>query len=118
MLIKGLIILFIIIIFYEIFNDAFTCPLYNTPYNTYLYENFETLDPVVSSQKNAGDILLLKDQITSHDTMLKDLQTKVTNIDENVKILNDQVRATSVNNGKKIQEITGDKPLDISKQNV
>jgi predicted transglutaminase-like cysteine proteinase len=87
MLIKILILLFIIIIFYEIFNDSFN-----------QYEGFDTSnDPMVLSQKNAGQILLLNDQYNSQTKSINDIKNYITKLFENVETLNNQVNALKSN---------------------
>jgi len=88
MLIKILILLFIIIIFYEIFNDSFN-----------QYEGFDTSsnDPMVLSQKNAGQILLLKDQYNSQTKSINDIKDYITKLFDNVETLNGQVKALKSN---------------------
>jgi predicted transglutaminase-like cysteine proteinase len=90
MLTEILILLFIIIIFYEIFNDF--C-------NSKQYEGFDTSsnDPMVLSQKNAGQILLLKDQYNSQTKSINDIKDYITKLFDNVETLNGQVKALKSN---------------------
>jgi hypothetical protein len=98
MLIEILILLFIIIIFYEIFNDS-----------CHHYEGFAgsksrptpspstSNDPMVLSQKNAGQILLLNDQYNSQTKSINDIKNYMTKLFDNVETLNDQVEAIKSN---------------------
>jgi hypothetical protein len=98
MLIKILILLFIIIIFYEIFNDS--CNHYegfaaskSRPTPSPSTSN----DPMVLSQKNAGQILLLNDQYNSQTKSINDIKNYMTKLFENVETLNNQVNALKSN---------------------
>lgn len=132
MLIEILILLFIIIIFYEIFNDSCTHyegfaskkknkksgssatptittvpPTSNVTTNT--GENDVSTspapaptpatsnDPMILSEKNAGQILLLKDQYNSQTKTMNNIKDYMTKLFDNVETLNDQVKALKSN---------------------
>jgi hypothetical protein len=108
MLIEILILLFIIIIFYEIFNDSCNSKKYEgfaaskskstpSPTPTPSPPPATSNDPLVLSQKNAGQILLLKDQYNSQIKSINDIKDYMTKLFDNVETLNDQVEALKSN---------------------
>ena len=121
MLVETLILLFIIIIFYEICNDSFNyyegfytikskstqtstptittvTPTNNSNLNTNVSTPPATSnDSMILSQKNAGEILLLKDQYNSNNNSITNIKSYMTKLFDNVETLNDQIKAI---NGK------------------
>ena len=128
MLIEILILLFIIIIFYEIFNDSCThyegfaskkknkksgssaTPTITTVEPTSNVTTNEVSsspepaptpatsnDPMILSEKNAGQILLLKDQYNSQTKTMNNIKDYMTKLFDNVETLNDQVEALKSN---------------------
>ena len=125
MLIEILILLFIIIIFYEIFNDScndyyegFASKKKNKKTESSATPTITTVqpttnvttnevsssptpatsnDPMILSEKNAGQILLLKDQYNSQTKTINDIKSYITKLFDNVETLNDQVEALKSN---------------------
>jgi hypothetical protein len=129
MLIEFLILFFIIIIFYEIFSDVFynnnvvyegfvskstaksstnikTVAPSNTVVPSSNISNVNTVSEtsnnyMILSQKNAGEILLLKDQMNSRDKSIGEINTNISKLADNVGVLKDQLKAISDSKNKK-----------------
>ena len=54
-------------------------------------------DPMILSEKNAGQILLLKDQYNSQTKSINDIKNYMTKLFDNVETLNNQVEALKSN---------------------
>ncbi len=115
MIVQILIIFFILLISYQAFlamrqfKEGFQ---ENTP--ELQYENYDTSDPnnysaaMILSQKNAGNIEYLKQQIES----LLGLKKQVTDIETNIQGLNDQVISLSQQQQEAATQLVGSEPIE------
>ena len=105
MLIEILILLFIIIIFYEIFNDAFSKRFF-------MYENFANATDL--TKKNNKDIEELQKKFNNRKTKLDDVNTNLSKIDQNINRLNEEIKSKGDVGLSKYNEITDGLDVDIN----
>jgi len=105
MLIEILIILFTIIIFYEIFNDAFSKPFV-------MYENFANATELTN--QNNKDIEQLQKDFNDRKTKLDGFNKKLSKINENVDTLNREIKSKADAGLSKYNEITEGVDVDIN----
>ena len=107
MLIEILIILFTIIIFYEIFNDSFSKQFV-------MYENFATTVNNSLPDQNNKNVELLKKNLSSETTSINDINSKLSKLNDNINILNQKIKAKSDVGLQKYNEITEGAEIDIN----
>jgi len=107
MLIEILIILFTIIIFYEIFNDSFSK-------HFVMYENFATTVNNSLPDQNNKNVELLKKNLSSETTSINDINSKLSKLNDNINILNQKIKAKSDVGLQKYNEITEGAEIDIN----
>jgi peptidoglycan hydrolase CwlO-like protein len=107
MLIEILIIFFIIIIFYEIFNDSFSI---SKPFFT--YENFENASELTN--QNNKDIEKLQKDLNDRKTQIDDFNTNLSKINENIDSLNKQIKSRGDVGLSKYNKITEGVNVDIN----
>jgi len=107
MLIEILIVLFTIIIFYEIFNDSFSKQFV-------MYENFATTVNNSLPDQNNKNVELLKKNLSSETTSINDINSKLSKLNDNINILNQKIKAKSDVGLQKYNEITEGAEIDIN----
>jgi len=107
MLIEILIILFTIIIFYEIFNDVFLN-------RSLMYENFDTTSNDKLSDQNNKDVEKLKKEFASQNQNLTNINTSLAKMNNTINILNQKIKAKSGDALQKYNEITEGADVDIN----
>jgi septal ring factor EnvC (AmiA/AmiB activator) len=107
MLIEILIILFTIIIFYEIFNDAFSFSNHSL-----MYENFKNATDLTN--QNNKDVEKLEKDFNDRKTKLDDFNKNLSKINENMDSLNKQIKLKSNVGLSKYDEITDGVDVDIN----
>jgi septal ring factor EnvC (AmiA/AmiB activator) len=107
MLIEILIILFTIIIFYEIFNDVFLN-------RSLMYENFDTTSNDKLSDQNNKDVEKLKKEFASQNQNLTNINTSLAKMNNTINILNQKIKAKSEDALQKYNEITEGADVDIN----
>jgi peptidoglycan hydrolase CwlO-like protein len=105
MLIEILILLFIIIIFYEIFNDVFSKRLG-------IYENFASSSKLPN--QNNKDVQQLQKDFGNQDVLINDINSKLSKISNNINALNEQIKSKSGADLSKYNEITEGAEVDIN----
>ena len=109
MLIEILIILFTIIIFYEIFNDTFFISKINL-----ICENFAiTVNNSLPDQNNKN-VGLLQKVSGNQDMTINDINSKLSKLNDNINILNQKIKAKSDVGLQKYNEITEGADVDIN----
>jgi TolA-binding protein len=109
LLIQILIILFTIIIFYEIFNDAFSISK-----KFVMYENFATSANNTLPDQNNKDVGELQKVSTNQDMSINDINSKLSKLNDNINILNQKIKAKSDVGLQKYNEITEGADVDIN----
>jgi peptidoglycan hydrolase CwlO-like protein len=107
MLIESLILLFIIIIFYEIFNDVYKN-------NNTLYENFDSLDYSKLTQDNNNNIIKLQNNSKNQNKSITTIKDKLSKLNGDINMLNENVKSYSDESLKKYNEFTGGKEININ----
>jgi hypothetical protein len=107
MLIEILIILFTIIIFYEIFNDSFSKKFG-------VYENFATTSNNTLLDQNNKDIGELQKVSDSQDMEINNVNGNLSKLNDNIKILNQKIKAKSDDGLQKYNQTVGGANLDIN----
>jgi peptidoglycan hydrolase CwlO-like protein len=105
MLIEILIIFFIIIIFYEIFNDSFSK-------HFVMYENFANATDLTN--QNNKDIEKLQKDLNDRKTQIDDFNTNLSKINQNINSLNQQIKSRADVGLSKYNEITEGVDVDIN----
>ena len=109
MLIEILIILFTIIIFYEIFNDAFSISK-----KFVMYENFNTRTTDKLTDQNNKDVGKLQKDFASQNEKLTNINTSLAKMNDTINILNQKIKAKSGDALQKYNEITDGVDVDIN----
>jgi hypothetical protein len=107
MLIEILIILFTIIIFYEIFNDVFSK-------HFVMYENFASKANNSLPDQNNKNVGLLQKVSGNQDMTINDINSKLSKLNDNINILNQKIKAKSDVGLQKYNEITEGEDVDIN----
>jgi len=107
MLIEILIILFIIIIFYEILNDVFMKPFVT-------YENFAKNSNNTLPDQNNKNVELLQKDFSNQDVSINNINSKLSKISDNINILNQKIKEKSGDSLQKYNEITDGVEVDIN----
>jgi len=107
MLIEILIILFTIIIFYEIFNDAFSKYFV-------MYENFASKANNSLPDQNNKNVGELQKVFGNQDMTINDINSKLSKLNDNMNILNQKIKAKSDVGLQKYNEITEGEDVDIN----
>jgi len=107
MLIEILIILFTIIIFYEIFNDSFSK-------HFVMYENFATTVNNSLPDQNNKNVELLQKDFSNQNMSINDINSKLSKLNDNINILNQKIKAKSDDGLQKYNEITEGAEIDIN----
>ena len=108
--VNTLIVFFIFLIFYQIFQAVFGSL---EGFQSTTYQPYDTDNPqnaMILAQKNAGNIEFLKQQLNS----LMSLQKEVTDISSNVVTLNDQVLALTQQQQSAANDLVGSSPPEVS----
>lgn len=107
--VNTLIVFFIFLIFYQIFQAVFgSLEGFQSSYQPYDTDNPQ--NAMILAQKNAGNIEFLKEQLNS----LMSLQKEVTDISSNVVTLNDQVLALTQQQQSAATDLVGSSPPEVS----
>ena len=107
MLIEILILFFIIIIFYEIFNDSFSISK-----RFFTYENFENATELTN--QNNKDIEKLEKDFNDQKTKIDDFNTNLSKINQNIDTLNQEMKSKADLGLSKYNEITEGVDVDIN----
>jgi septal ring factor EnvC (AmiA/AmiB activator) len=107
MLIEILIILFTIIIFYEIFNDTFSFSNHSL-----MYENFENATDLTN--QNNKDVEKLEKNFNDRKTKLDDFNKNLSKINQNINRLNQVMKSKADVGLSKYDEITDGVDVDIN----
>jgi len=114
MLTSILIIFFLFLILYQIITALFgNFKEGMEGEDTSVYKEYNTNDPnnaLILSQQNAGNIAYLKQRVDE----LMDLKGTVTDISNNVVLLNQQVQALVQQQADAAVELAGDQPVDVT----
>lgn len=104
-----LIILFTIIIFYEIFNDVFSNSM-----RFVMYENFASKANNSLPDQNNKNVGLLQKVSGNQDMTINDINSKLSKLNDNINILNQKIKAKSDVGLQKYNEITEGEDVDIN----
>jgi peptidoglycan hydrolase CwlO-like protein len=109
MLINILLLLFSMLIIYQLFLA--TSSIYEGFDST--YQPYDTNNPnnvLILTQQNSGNIAYLKEKIDTLDG----LKEKVNDLSTQVDSLNQQIQAINQQNASNASKLVGDKPLQVS----
>ncbi len=103
MLVNILIILFLILIFYQIYKFLASKNIKEGVENSSgKYESYPD-DPLILAKQNAGNIEVLKTEITQ----IPDMKTRIDNLEEDVKVLNEQIEGLNAQNTEAVNSFGG-----------